>query len=231
MNSKFTTSVVAAAVLALSAAAFEARAQSNNMCQNPNTGTWQPCGPNNPMYTVPATGSTAAGNATVLTPLAPQVSNPVSTLTLSSATGAYGAGQLMANSASATGVVVPSFTITNSGGGIPRLRLSTNDATTGAYSNMQIQIDLWSAAPTFSNGDRGAFQPATGSANHLGAFTCVMPSGAWGDGLATECFPQVGNFPMPKLASPTIFWSAQTLTAGGATASGKTLTLTAEIQG
>ena len=57
--------------------------------------------------------------------------NPTSSLTLPSTQTAYAAGSLIASSATAGSVVVPSFTIANSAGGalIPRIRLSTNDAT------------------------------------------------------------------------------------------------------
>jgi hypothetical protein len=176
----------------------------------------------------------------VTTDLSAAVTNPPSTLTLPATTTAYSAGQLIASSATAGSVVVPSFAIANSAGGaaIPRLRLSTNDTTSTAWPNVQVQVDLWVAAPMFTNGDRGIWLPATGALSHLAAFTCGFPNGpgsgapsAWGDGLATECFPQVGNFPLPKLASGTsIFWSLQAVTATGVTGASKVFTLIPEIQ-
>ena len=157
--------------------------------------------------------------------------NPTSTLTLPSTTTAYSAGQLIASSATAGSIVVPSFAIANSGGSaqIPRLRLSTNDTTSTSWGGVQVQVDLWSASPTWTNGDRGTWLPATGSASHLGAFTCAFPATMWGDGLGTECFPQVGNFPWVKLSGATIYWSMQALTASGVTGASKVFTLTAEL--
>lgn len=179
-------------------------------------GAPQPVTASNPM---PVTGLSSSA-----------VTNPVSTLTLTSATTAYTAGQLIASSATAGSVVVPSFAIANSAGGaiIARLRLSTNDATSTAWGGQTIQVDLWSAAPTFTNGDRGAWSPATGSANHLGAFSCLM-SAEYGDGAFGECFPVVGNAVMPKLASGTaIFWSLDAVTGSGITGASKIFTVTAE---
>lgn len=158
------------------------------------------------------------------------VTNPTSTLTLPSATTAYTAGQLIASSATAGSITVPSFSIANAGGGavIARLRLSTNDATSTAWGGQTIQVDLWSAAPTFANGDRGAWSPATGTAGHLGAFSCVM-SAEYGDGAYGECAPAVGQAAMPKLASgAAIYWTLDAITGSGVTGAGKVFTLTAE---
>ena len=112
------------------------------------------------------------------------------------------------------------------------MRLTTNDATSTAWGAQTIQIDLWSAAPTFATtGDRGAFNTdfATGSAGHLGAFTCVM-SAELADGAYSECYPTIGNYALPKLASGTsIFWTAQAVTGSGTTGASKVFTLTAEM--
>ena len=165
------------------------------------------------------------------------ITNPTSTLTLPSTTTAYSATTcttlpcLIASSATAGSVVVPSFTIPNSAGGfyLPRLRLSTNDATSTAWGLVLIQIDLWTAAPTFTNGDRGAFLPATGTANHLGAYSCTM-SPEYGDGAYAECAPAVGTTPAIKLASGTsVYWTLQNISASGVTGASKTFTLTAEL--
>lgn len=158
------------------------------------------------------------------------ITNPTSTLTMTSATTAYTAGQLIASNATAGSVVVPSFAIANSAGGaiLPRLRLSVNDATGTAWGAAGIQVDLWSAAPTWTNGDRAAWSPATGAATHLGAYTCTM-SAEFGDGAFTECSPTVGNAAMPKLASGTsVFWSLKATTGSGVTGASKVWTLTAE---
>lgn len=158
------------------------------------------------------------------------ITNPTSTLTMTGATTAYTAGQLIASSATAGSVVVPSFAIATSAGGaiIPRLRLSTNDATGTAWGAASIQVDLWSAAPTWTNGDRAAWSPATGTASHLGSYACTM-SAEYGDGTYAECSSAVGNAAMPKLASGTsVFWSLKAVTGSGVTGASKVWTLTAE---
>jgi hypothetical protein len=164
-------------------------------------------------------------------PITTSATNPTSTLTLTSATTAYTAGQLIASNASAGSVVVPSFAIANSAGAaaISRVRLTTNDATGTAWGAQTIQVDLWSAAPTFTNGDRGAWAVATGSAGHLGMFYCIV-SAEQGDGAWAECAPTVGNAVLVKLGSGTaIYWTLNALTGSGVTGASKVFTLTAEI--
>lgn len=158
------------------------------------------------------------------------ITNPTSTLTMTAATTAYTAGQLIATSATAGSVVVPSFAIANSAGGaiIPRLRLSTNDTVGTAWGAASIQVDLWSAAPTWTNGDRAAWSPATGTAAHLGSYACTV-SAEYGDGAYAECSPSVGNAALPKLASGTlVFWSLKAVSGSGVTGASKVWTLTAE---
>lgn len=169
-------------------------------------------------------------NTSFASPASPTITGPSSTLTLPSATTAYTSSQLIANSATAGSVVVPSFAIANSAGGaiITGLRLSTNDATSTAWGGQPIQVDLWLAAPTFANGDRGAWSPATGTGNHLRTFTCLM-SAEYGDGAYAECSPAVGSFSMPKLASGTsVFWTLSAPLGSGVTGASKTFTLIAE---
>jgi len=155
---------------------------------------------------------------------------PTSTLTMTSSTSAYSAGQLIANNATAGSLTVPSFTTTSATGSaiIPRLRLSVNDTTSTAWGGVSIQVDLWSTAPTFTNGDRGAWLPATGTGSHLGAYTCTM-SAEYGDGAYAECAPTVGTVELPKLPSGLlVYWTLEAVTASGVTGASKVWTLTPE---
>lgn len=182
--------------------------------------------------TMDATGNLCGAASSQIT------TNPTSTLTLPSTTTAYAAGQLICTNAAAatcnTALASQTFAIANSAGAatIPRLRLTTNDNTSTAWGLATIQIDLWTAAPTFATtGDRGAFTTdfATGTAGHLGAYTCIM-SAELGDGAYSECYPQVGNSTLVKLASGTsVFWTAQAVTGSGVTGASKVFTLTAEL--
>ena len=163
-------------------------------------------------------------------PISPTITNPTSTLTLTSATTAYAIGNLIASSPTAGSVVVPSFTIATSGGAavINKLLLTSNDSTSTAWGSAQIQIDLWTTAPTFTNGDRAAFVVATGTAGHRAAFTCTM-SPEYGDGVYAECTPNYGSEAVKLASGTTVYWTLQALTISGVTGASKALTLTVEL--
>jgi len=168
-----------------------------------------------------------AGSATIgSTTMAP--TNNASTLTLPSTTTAYSANTLAASSATAGSVAVPSVTLANGAGAITGLRLSSNDSTSTAYGGQTVQVDLWTAAPTFTNGDRGAWALASGSASHLRSFTGTMSAVA-GDGVYAELAANVGNFALPKLASgTTLYWTLTMITGSGVTGASKVWTLVVE---
>jgi hypothetical protein len=182
--------------------------------------------------TIAGSASLPAGSNTIgSVALSNILTNPTSTLTMTAATTAYTAGWLIANNATAGSVTVPSFAIATSGGGavIPRLRLRNNDTTSTSWGGQTIQVDLWTAAPTFTNGDRGVWLTATGSAGHVGSYLCGM-SAVQGDGIFAECSPSVGSYSTVKLASGTsVYWTLQATTGSGVTGASKVWTLTAEL--
>jgi hypothetical protein len=156
------------------------------------------------------------------------ITNPTSILTRPANTTAYASGQLIADNVTAGSIGSHSFAISTSAGGaiIPRLRLRTN-ATSG-WGGVNVSINLWSAAPTYTNGDGGAYAPATGGASWLTNFL-VSAMVQFGDGAVGAGSPTIANEMMIKLASGTaIFWDLQILSAAIPT-SGQTFTLTAEI--
>lgn len=157
------------------------------------------------------------------------VTVPSGTLTLPSTTTAYSASTLIASSGTAGSVVVPTLTVANSAGAfaISRLRLSTNDTVSTSWGAQRIQVDLWTAAPTFSNGDRGTWAVATGAGAHWASYTCTM-SAVGGDGTYGECTANYGS-PTLKLASgTTLYWTLEALTGSGVTGASKVFTLIAE---
>jgi len=167
------------------------------------------------------------------------LTNPSATITLSSTTTAYATGQLLCSSATYTtcntSIGTQTFAIANTAGGasIPRLRVYSNDTSSTAWANAQLQIDLWTAAPTLgaSGGDRAAFlaNMATGSASHYASFSCTFSAFA-GDGFYSECAPLIGNAPAVKLASGTsIYVTAIDLTASGTVTASKAITVVPEI--
>jgi len=156
-----------------------------------------------------------------------RATNPSSSLTLTGGTAPYAAGQLIANSSTGFSVTNPFFVLPPGGAAIARLRLSTNDATSTAWGGQIIQVDLWSASPTWTNGDHGAWAPATGTGSHLASFICAM-SPEYGDGAYAECAANVGS-PGKLPGATQIYWSLQAITGSGLTDSGRTFTLTAEL--
>ena len=151
----------------------------------------------------------------------------VSTLSLTATTTAYTSGQIVASSATAGSITNPSFTMPAAGGAIPRLRVQTTDTTSTAWAGASIQIDLWSAAPTWTNGDHGTWLPATGSAAHLASYSCSFPSAVWGDGLATECTINQGNY--ASITATTVYWSVQATSGSGVLGASKAIKLIAEV--
>lgn len=181
-----------------------------------------------------AVPSALYADSSTFNPLVHPITNPTSNLVLPAATTAYSANTLLATNASAGSLVVPSFAINTAAGAawIPRMRISVNDSTSTAWGNATVVVDLWTAAPTFSNGDRGAFVVATGSANHIESYTCNMGA-VNGDGVYGGCYPTfyASSGSRIDLSSGTsVFWTLKTPTGSGVTAASKTWTLVPELE-
>lgn len=157
------------------------------------------------------------------------IATPSSTLTRPADTTAYAVGDLIGSSTTAGSVVVPSFTATPTSAGagtIWRFRLFSNK--TSGMGAVVFKIDLWTTAPTFTNGDNGAYAVATGAAVWLGSVTIALTQAA--DGAYGVAIPDVGQGVNFALASgTTIFWSMQTNTVF-TPASSQTFTLVPEIR-
>lgn len=155
--------------------------------------------------------------------------NPCSTLVRPGDTNAYAQNDLIANNTSGPSVVVPSLTAMATSGGsalLRRVRLYTN-ATTGMGS-ATFKIEFWTAPPTFTNGDNGAYAVATGAANWLGSASISTMTQA-ADGAYGAGTPDVGSDIDFKLATGgTIYWTLQA-TAAFTPISGQTFTLAAEL--
>lgn len=188
-------------------------------------------GPKTPAVVIDQAGAAAESLVDATHPLTTgrKISTPTSVLTLPSGTPSYAAGQLIASSATAGSVVVPSFTAAQrsaGGGSIPRVRLYSNHTT--GLDGIQLDIDLWSAAPTFTNGDNAAYAVATGAAGYLGSVRITMVQATDGAyGIAT---PNIGDAIFFALASgAAIFWTMRSVGAWPRQAS-KTFTIQPEIQ-
>lgn len=103
-------------------------------------------------------------------------------------TGNVAAPQLVANSVTAGSVVERSFSIGTSGGyaTIPSIRVSTN-ITTG-WNFVNLVLTLWSTAPTFTNGDGGAWAPnVTGGKTYLAQYIVTLLQ--FGDSAQGVAYP------------------------------------------
>jgi hypothetical protein len=149
--------------------------------------------------------------------------NPTSTLTRPANTTAYASGELIASSTIAGSIVVPSITVARGSGlgfGIRYARLYTNTT----WSSVAVTLRLWSAAPTYANGDGGAYDVTLGSASYLGSYSMTFAAFAGGDGAFAVAQPNGATEIDVMLSSGTaIYWD---LAIGGAATpiSGQTFT-------
>jgi hypothetical protein len=155
--------------------------------------------------------------------------NPSSlVLTRPADTNAYAANDLVANSTTAGSVVVPSVSVMRLAGGsgtIPKVTLFSNHTT--GLSGISMTVHLWSAAPTYTNGDNGAYAVATGAAGFLGKYTGTFEQ--FGDGAVCRMTPYDGVVDVLKLASgQLVYWDLQT-NAIFTPISGATFTLVPQV--
>ena len=154
------------------------------------------------------------------------IATPSSSFTRPADVTAYSAGDLIASSTTAASVVVPVIAIPFAGNSaiIPRVRLSTNVTTGWAVT---VTVTLWSVAPTYTAGDNAAYAVATGAANKISTFSCVLLQ--YGDGASGPCSLDAGNVALVRMPSTgNLYWDLQA-TSGLTPISGQTFTLTAEV--
>lgn len=155
--------------------------------------------------------------------------NPTSgSVTHASGTTPYAIDDLVASHGTAGSVVVPSVSLMRVAAGsgtIPKMILRTNHTT--GMAGVTAEVRLWRAAPTYTNGDNGAYVVATGSAGFVGKFTGTFEQ--HGDGAAAEMIPDAGPVSVIKLASgQLLYWDIKVKTAFTPQAS-KTFTLEPQV--
>ena len=157
--------------------------------------------------------------------------NPAGTLTRPNNATPYAANNLIASSTAAGSVVVPFFSISDptASAVIARVRLSTNKTT--GWDGVALRVRLWTTAPTYTNGDGGAYAAATGAAGLLGQYDVTLAQ--LGDGATGTGVPTVGTAVWVKLPTgSSVYWDVQyTGTAALTPAANQTFSLTAEIAG
>jgi|WetSurMetagenome_2_1015567.scaffolds.fasta_scaffold393250_2 hypothetical protein len=169
---------------------------------------------------------------------------PSSVLTRPNNTTAYAQNDLIASSATAGSIVVPSFVLPRDKDAfsvtIKRGRLYTN-LTTG-FTTFQGHIDLWNKTPpTFTNGDNGAYAVATGSAGWIGHLTTEVSNayaagadGAFlsaliGSGTATDDYTRE-SIRFARTPGDKIYWSLREVDSTGFTPiANQTFTLVLEL--
>jgi hypothetical protein len=172
---------------------------------------------------VGAPGSSPYASAT----LSPTIGRTSSVLTRPANTTAYSgtasAPVLIGSSTTSGAVVVPSFAIGISGGSaVAPLGTLTTNATTG-WGGVALVVTLWNGAPTFTNGDGGAYAVATGAANFAAQYNCTLIQ--YGDGAACNLVPLAGSAPTLQPASGTTeYWDIQ-VQSSATPISGQTFTL------
>lgn len=155
------------------------------------------------------------------------ITNYSSTLTRPANTTAYAQNDLIASNTSSGSIVVPSIDLPGTGGLLRRVRLYT-DKTSGMGA-FQGFVEFWSAAPTFTNGDNGAYAVATGADKWLGSSTLAVMTQVADGGYAAGV-PTTGNEIGFVVGGGDLYWSLKEADGSGFTpASGQTFTLVAEI--
>jgi hypothetical protein len=151
---------------------------------------------------------------------------PTSSLTRPSNTTAYAAGQLIGSNLVAGSLVVPSFSVPANTPIISALRLWTN-VTTG-WAGAIINMNLWTAAPTYSNPDGGAYAVATGAGSWIGQFSVSLNQFA--DGASGRAGVSNGPAIVLPASLTTVYWDMQIFSAI-TPISGQVFHLTAEMHG
>jgi hypothetical protein len=127
------------------------------------------------------------------------MANPAGSTTLPNSVTTYAVGDLVANSATAGSVVPISISASRIAAGSFMLRRAKLAKSGSVLTNASFRIHLWTASPTVTNGDDGAFLPS-GVADYRGAFDVTIDR-AFSDGAAGFGLPVVGFDMNTKLAS------------------------------
>lgn len=132
------------------------------------------------------------------------IANPSANFTRPSDTTAYASGDLVANSTTAGSVAPMQFTAARVAEGSFMVRKCRLWKSGTSITNSAFRLHLWTASPTPTNGDNGAFV-ATGSATYIGALD--IPSMiAFSDGAAGNGVPLTGSELSVKLSSGQVIY-------------------------
>lgn len=142
-------------------------------------------------------------------------------------TTAYASGDLVANSTTAGSVVpVSLLNAVREEGGVSRIERVRLRKTGTSITNASFRVHLFSAAPTVTNGDNGAFLSIL--ANYIGAFDVVIDR-AFSDGAAGAGLPVNGAAATFTIPSGTTLYALIEARGAYTPVSGETFTVIAEL--
>jgi hypothetical protein len=149
-----------------------------------------------------------------------------STGTAVTATLVYATNELIASATAPGSIAVPNWALPSTGILINRVRLLTN-ALSG-WNAVTLSVNLWSAAPTYTNGDGQPYAPATGSASWLANFLVGLTQ--YGDGAAGAGQLTGSNQVAIKVGSlQNIWWDVAIQSSNIFPIASQTFTLTTEL--
>lgn len=149
--------------------------------------------------------------------------------TFGTGTTAYNANQLLCSSTTPatcnSAIAAVYWTLPNGSSSLTGGNIRITDSTSTAWAaNSQIQIDLFSAAPTMTNGDRGAWAISSGTAGWLASLICTTGAGEQNDGVNFNC-TVVGGTKDINLGGTNVkvYGTYQAISASGVTAASANL--------
>jgi hypothetical protein len=145
---------------------------------------------------------------------------PSSTLTSGTGTSLTSTNNVITNASKAA----PYITLPATSGAAlsPKLNLATN-ATSG-WGGIAVTLSLFTAAPTYTNGDGGVYAATLGSAVLLDQYSCTFIQ--YVDQAQAVCIPNNGPVSVLLPPSAKVYWDIYLTSATATKASGQTFTLT-----
>lgn len=162
------------------------------------------------------------------------VHNPVASFSRPNNTTAYGAADLIANSATAASVSPMEFIVTHSVAGGARIRRARMYKSQDSLTNATFRLHLFRTSPTVGGGDNAAIAVTTAVTTWLGTFAFDMTSGNSPDVFSTggnvdAAVPLNGTDINVRLTSGTSVYGLLEATAAYTPAANETFTVELEV--
>lgn len=141
-------------------------------------------------------------------------------------TNAYALGDLVANNTTAGSVAPMQFTVARVAAGSGMIRRARLKKSTAGLTNAQFRLHLYTASPTVTNGDNGAW--LTTLSGYIGAYDFTLDR-AFSDGAYGSAVPLVGGEMAFKLSSGQIIYGLLEARAGYAPGNAEVFTVELEV--